>query len=107
MADEDGDDEFDKLDHIINNSGCAKELELSKGSRFQSPESEQYWSSYKGQVGFNEIFENEPPLASGRGLCEIDRVQFRVTQKNFKIWEVLVWRSQTAFCQMGKLELSV
>ena len=32
MADEDGDEEFDKLDHIINSSGCAKELELSKGS---------------------------------------------------------------------------
>ena len=31
MADEDGDEEFDKLDHIINSSGCAKELELSKG----------------------------------------------------------------------------
>ena len=31
MADEDGEEEFDKLDHIINSSGCAKELELSKG----------------------------------------------------------------------------
>lgn len=30
MADEDGEEEFDKLDHIINSSGCAKELELSK-----------------------------------------------------------------------------
>ena len=34
MADEDGDEEFDKLDHIINSSGCAKELELSKGKGF-------------------------------------------------------------------------
>ena len=32
MADEDGEEEFDKLDHIINSSGCAKELELSKGN---------------------------------------------------------------------------
>ena len=25
-----------------------------------------------GYAGFNEIFENGPPLASGRGLCQID-----------------------------------
>ena len=35
-----------------------------------SPES--VWTL--GWAGFNEIFENGPPLASGRGLCEIDRV---------------------------------
>ena len=35
-------------------------------------------------AGLNEIFENGPRLAIGRGLCEIDRVQFGVTQKNFK-----------------------
>ena len=34
--------------------------------------------------GFNEFDIHGPPLASWRGLCEIDRVQFRVTQKNFK-----------------------
>ena len=28
-----------------------------------------------------------PPLARGQGLCGIDRVLFRVTQKNFKIME--------------------
>ena len=27
---------------------------------------------------------HEPPIASARGLCEIDRVKFGVTQKNFK-----------------------
>ena len=37
MTDEDGDEEFDKLDHIINSSGCAKELELSKGSSPHKP----------------------------------------------------------------------
>ena len=29
------DDEFDKLDHIIESSGCAKELELSKECFFE------------------------------------------------------------------------
>ena len=28
-----------------------------------------------------------PPLARGQGLCDIDRVWLRVTQKNFKIME--------------------
>ena len=28
-----------------------------------------------------------PPLAKGQGLSDIDRVWFRVTQKNFKIME--------------------
>ena len=28
-----------------------------------------------------------PSLSRGQGLCDIDRVWFRVTQKNFKIME--------------------
>ena len=32
---------------------------------------------------------NVPPLDSGQGLCDIDSIQFSVTQKIFKKWEVL------------------
>ena len=33
-----------------------------------------------------EIFQM-PPLASGQGLCYIDRIQLGVTKKNFKKME--------------------
>ena len=37
-----------------------------------------------------------PPLATEQGLCDIERISFRVTQKNLKKkWEVLVWRVKT------------
>ena len=35
------------------------------------------------------------PAASGRGLCDIDRVLFRVTKSRVKKWEVLAQRKYT------------
>ena len=46
-----------------------------------------------------------PPLATEQGLCDIERISFRVTQKNFKKkWEVLVWRVNRyfEFCHLTK-----
>ena len=50
-----------------------------------------------------------PPLARGQGLCDIDRVWFRVTQKNFKIMESpgMAELIKPVFRQIEKLELSV
>ena len=35
------------------------------------------------------------PAASGHGLCDIDRVLFRVTKSRVKNWQVLVRRKYT------------
>ena len=36
------------------------------------------------------------PAASGRGLCDIDGVLFRVAQSRVKKWEVLARRKYTS-----------
>ena len=45
------------------------------------------------------------PLASRQGLCDIDRVQFRVNQNNFKKWNVLARRNYADVKSNGKTRI--
>ena len=55
------------------------------------------------------ILTNVPPPARGQGICDIDRVWLRVTQKKLKKKIGKSWhgRIKPIFRQMRKLELSV
>ena len=89
--------DFDELRDHRTNTFCRPESKLSmklismtwKPSQISEALS---YGSYDMGIGRGDsmiLALDVPPLANGQGLCDIDKVYFRVTLKKFKKWVAL------------------